>query len=727
MKAFSSRLRRLGVVVVATLCVVSFTSTASAVIVEPTAAPEFDDCNENFVPDVCDLDPNTDEFDCSEFGLVDTSVEPTDHCVDAQPVQLGSYYIGSTVGADSDGSVTCTGNDAPSVWYQFTAPADGDYTFSLGGTYYQLDGYDPAIAVFSSCDVENSDDQLACNDDACSYNDFTHGLDSWVSVSLVEGETVYVRVSGFSQYSGRYQMYVGQGEEYGECPSLAAGGSLDCDGNQVPDLCDVFAGGEDCNFNRKLDACEDLIDCDGNGTADECERRIDTVIVDVDDIGDADEPNPDSWEWWYGVSGPLSTPNFQAIFDVLGDAFGSQIAVPNADPDEDYSGPAFECENQLCPNSMAYPPFGVYPTNPELIAEDGFISGGVYQSPGIYNLFFADESGSLAYSGLREQSYKNCPLLPEPEGEEEEVTVPGFYAVLTPPADGEEVGTFLACMRFHRAYWGPSGFSDHDGAMIQGKYNATGQFVGAGQIGECDGLPEEDGQGDCYVHYGIAIAGNFTGSQCSDCNENNVGDLVDIAQGTSEDCNGNDIPDECETDTDGNGVIDDCEAEIECVDVDVSGEVGALAAGAGNQRKVFVRLLRNLRSSSGLVRDKKFVRKFLKRSRQWQNANLAFAQQLPTMVTNCTPNEECVNTDNTDVLQEYYLNSGNFLETSYLAYRRLRRSLRGGTCEGELATCKQRVRRRNRSAKQLLRRNEVTFDQVFESWQNIPTVSSNCF
>ncbi|UCC29872.1 MAG: right-handed parallel beta-helix repeat-containing protein [Phycisphaerales bacterium] len=44
-----------------------------------------------------------------------------------------------------------------------------------------------------------------------------------------------------------------------------------------------------------------------------------------------------------------------------------------------------------------------------------------------------------------------------------------------------------------------------------------------------------------------------------DCNGNGISDEAEIAAGTSEDCDNNTIPDECETDTDGDGFIDDCD------------------------------------------------------------------------------------------------------------------------------------------------------------------------
>lgn len=50
---------------------------------------------------------------------------------------------------------------------------------------------------------------------------------------------------------------------------------------------------------------------------------------------------------------------------------------------------------------------------------------------------------------------------------------------------------------------------------------------------------------------------------CSDCNDNDVLDVCDITVETSEDCNTNGIPDECESDCDGDGLIDDCDPDID--------------------------------------------------------------------------------------------------------------------------------------------------------------------
>ncbi len=76
-----------------------------------------------------------------------------------------------------------------------------------------------------------------------------------------------------------------------------------------------------------------------------------------------------------------------------------------------------------------------------------------------------------------------------------------------------------------------------------------------------------------------------------DCNENGVIDSLDLASGTSADCTGNGIPDECDLDCDGNGLADVCEIDLD-PGLDVNGNgyldacepvhyVNASASGSG--------------------------------------------------------------------------------------------------------------------------------------------------
>ena len=118
-----------------------------------------------------------------------------------------------------------------------------------------------------------------------------------------------------------------------------------------------------------------------------------------------------------------------------------------------------------------------------------------------------------------------------------------------------------------------------------------------------------DGESTDYFGYSVAISGTtalvgayadddnggnsgsasiFNIPDLIDCNENGICDIDDIAFGTSEDTNGNGIPDECECpDTNGDGTInvndilaviggwDDCVPDADCpADVDGDGTVG---------------------------------------------------------------------------------------------------------------------------------------------------------
>ncbi|RME40613.1 MAG: hypothetical protein D6788_02965 [Planctomycetota bacterium] len=86
------------------------------------------------------------------------------------------------------------------------------------------------------------------------------------------------------------------------------------------------------------------------------------------------------------------------------------------------------------------------------------------------------------------------------------------------------------------------------------------------------GFPNQNKMGDYYDMISdndganLAYSATFNGEQdvyfvriTADCNDNGIVDSEDVASGTSPDCDGNGIPDECQADCDGNGVADACE------------------------------------------------------------------------------------------------------------------------------------------------------------------------
>jgi len=69
-----------------------------------------------------------------------------------------------------------------------------------------------------------------------------------------------------------------------------------------------------------------------------------------------------------------------------------------------------------------------------------------------------------------------------------------------------------------------------------------------------DGIP--DTLDNCYLY----------NPDQADCNGNGIGDVCDVADSTSFDCDQNNVPDECQPDCDGDGWIDACDNEADCDD-----------------------------------------------------------------------------------------------------------------------------------------------------------------
>ncbi len=71
----------------------------------------------------------------------------------------------------------------------------------------------------------------------------------------------------------------------------------------------------------------------------------------------------------------------------------------------------------------------------------------------------------------------------------------------------------------------------------------------------------------CVVTWPSECAGTFlgAGSQCAetDCNYNGISDNCEIAAGLAEDCDGNEVPDDCDPDFDQDGLIDACDPDID--------------------------------------------------------------------------------------------------------------------------------------------------------------------
>jgi cysteine-rich repeat protein len=209
-----------------------------------------------------------------------------DACADALNVCAG-VYTGSTVNATVDGSTTCgTSNSTKDVWYHYVPATDGFASFSLcNGT-----SFDTVMSLHTGC-PGNSGNSLTCADDTCGPSDGP----SVIQLSVVAGESYYIRVSGFNLASGTFQLAI-------DGPPCAA---INC-GNGALDP------GEEC-------------EPPGTQTCDEVCRSIPCDIELMADNFETDKGWTTSFAgaisgfWERGV--PVNDPNW--VYDPVSDGDGS--------------------------------------------------------------------------------------------------------------------------------------------------------------------------------------------------------------------------------------------------------------------------------------------------------------------------------------------------------------------------------------------------------------------
>jgi hypothetical protein len=223
------------------------------------------DCNGNGVPDECDLASGSSP-DCNSNGIPDEcdllppeDIPAHDDCAEAELICPSITFYGTTAGATNDGSATCgSSSDTPDVWYYYEPVGNGFLTLSLAGS-----AYDTVLSIHSGCPGTTAN-ELACNDN---YTDLQSAIQNFFVVS---GSPYWIRISGASGATGDFQLMLSGPP----CTYTA-----DCNGNDVPDECDLASGfSQDCNANGLPDECDiasgTSLDANGNGIPDECESLL---------------------------------------------------------------------------------------------------------------------------------------------------------------------------------------------------------------------------------------------------------------------------------------------------------------------------------------------------------------------------------------------------------------------------------------------------------------------
>jgi len=148
---------------------------------------------ETYLIRVAGYDAETNGTGPYDLLITDAPEPPVNNtCQDANEIVQYSPVTGSTTTAYGTDITSCTVSDMRDVWYYFTPTISGRYLIDPNGDY------DTSLAVFDDC----GGTELACNDDY--YPNFL----SRIIVNLVEGETYYIRISGYDAGGGNYSLTV---------------------------------------------------------------------------------------------------------------------------------------------------------------------------------------------------------------------------------------------------------------------------------------------------------------------------------------------------------------------------------------------------------------------------------------------------------------------------------------------------------------------------------------
>lgn len=128
-----------------------------------------------------------------------------DNCSNAVELINGASVLGNLHRATSDGAATCGDSlNNRDVWYTFVARCNGTLHVDTCGSR-DIDGFetgiDTVLSIHTACPGTTAN-QLACSDDAGAAG--CAGNDSAVSVAMVAGQRVFIRVTHFGNLAFRF-------------------------------------------------------------------------------------------------------------------------------------------------------------------------------------------------------------------------------------------------------------------------------------------------------------------------------------------------------------------------------------------------------------------------------------------------------------------------------------------------------------------------------------------
>ena len=283
----------------------------------------------------------------------------------------------------------------------------------------------------------------------------------------------------------------------GVCDVPGCGQSDDCNGNDVPDECDIAGStSADCNSDGTPDECN-IADCDPNDV--DCQDCNNNGIPDECDITDCDPNDVDC-----------------------------QDCQPNGIPDEcDLLPPTNAQAADDCEDAQIACPGNTYTGSNSSATTDGSASCAT-SGKDVWYYYIPNGYGSAIIS-LCSSDFDTVLSVHSacPGTSGNEIVCDDDYCA---PQSRVSFSVILGT-----TYW----------IRIAGKSSATGNFSMTISGPECQYDPE------CYdnnIPDECDLADCDGSPWCSDCQPNGILDWCDINEGTSQDTNTNGIPDECEGD-----------------------------------------------------------------------------------------------------------------------------------------------------------------------------------
>ncbi len=353
-----------------------------------------------------------------------------------------------------------------------------------------------------------------------------------------------------------------------EC-DIADGVSQDCNANGVPDECD-----DDCNANGVPDECDiangTSSDCDANGVPDDCQPDCnENGIADACDIanGDSSDDNangiPDECETDVIAYTSFEEPSLGGQYVDTGDASVDHELVNN----DGQAMVAWTASGAEMGFSAWY-----WNTRDDVGLTDGDwvgttdYSGNVGEYPDGtqgYELSDCDGAMELRLDTVTTSGSWNIAMdvfVVETGWESEDsivisAIVDGGAVVTLLDTTGTDIddlgieGAWFTLIEDLSAYTEATlsvrldSNSGYEAVFVDNVRFSSAAFKDT----DGDGVP--DSIDNCYLY----------NPDQADCDGDGVGDVCEIADGTSDDCDGDGVPDDCQADCNGNGVADTCD------------------------------------------------------------------------------------------------------------------------------------------------------------------------